>query len=304
MAYTPPRIHRFPSSLPPISAEGDAHTVDHHERYQAMLSSLRSLPPNSFLPPPPTELQVGSESAAEQIIHEVREGTRLETQDGSASLEIIHTPGHTVDSICLVLQPRPTEVALPSNLVSIGQPEPTKTAGTSASVKASPVLFTADTVLGHGTAVFEDLSTYMSSLEKLLSLARGKSSSTLTFDNIYPGHGPVIDDGEDLIATYIEHRRVREAQIVEVLSKHSRSNKAPSTHSKESNGLSDAPVKGDSSLSIWEIVSVIYVNYRKSLWLPAAHSVGLHLAKLEKDGCARCLGGEGIEQRWAFVSSL
>ena len=94
--------------------------------------------------------------------------------------------------------------------------------------------------------------------------------------------------------------RVDLAQIVDVLRKHSRKNEAPPILSKD--GLSGAPVNRAGSISIWEIVSVIYASYKKSLWLPAAHGVGLHLLKLEKDGRARCLGGEGIEQRWTLVA--
>ena len=57
--------------------------------------------------------------------------------------------------------------------------------------------------------VFEDLFTYMKSLEKLVSLKPQK---------LYPGHGPVIEDAVPKVQMYIDHRNMRERQIMEVLS--------------------------------------------------------------------------------------
>src|SRR5271155_4117736 len=70
-------------------------------------------------------------------------------------------------------------------------------------------IFTGDNVLGQGTAVFEDLATYLNSLEKMKGMFSGRA---------YPGHGPVIDDGRAKIVEYIQHRQQREQQVIEVLS--------------------------------------------------------------------------------------
>ena len=80
----------------------------------------------------------------------IKDGQTFELE--GVTLKAFHTPGHTTDSIILHL--------LEENAV-----------------------FSADTILGEGTAVFEDLYDYMQSLERILSL---KPSV------IYPGHGPVI----------------------------------------------------------------------------------------------------------------
>ena len=52
--------------------------------------------------------------------------------------------------------------------------------------------------------VFEDLFTYMKSLQAILNLSPHL---------IYPGHGPVIQEAVSKITEYIEHRNLREKQV-------------------------------------------------------------------------------------------
>ncbi|KAI8060441.1 putative metallo-beta-lactamase domain protein [Gongronella butleri] len=162
-------------------------------------------------------------------VHPLRDNQVLAT-DG-ATLRVLHTPGHTQDHCTFWLD-------------------------------EENALFTADCVLGQGTAVFEDLSQYMDGLRKLVSLNPGQ---------LYPGHGPVVQDGTAKITEYITHRDAREKQILDLLS----SPKKLTPH--------DSSV---TSFSPMEIVQVLYKNYPESLHIPAAHSVVLHLLKLEKDGKA------------------
>jgi len=148
----------------------------------------------------------------------IKDGQTFEL-DG-ITLKAFHTPGHTTDSIILHL--------LEENAV-----------------------FSADTILGEGTAVFEDLYDYMQSLERILSL---KPSV------IYPGHGPVILDPIERIQYYIKHRHQREQQILEVLCS-----------------------KSGHSWSPMDIVKVVYTETPESLHGAAAINVKHHLKKLEKE---------------------
>lgn len=133
-------------------------------------------------------------------------------------------------------------------------------------------MFTGDNVLGQGTAVFEDLSVYLASLDKmsaLYSTSRGKRA--------YPGHGPVIDDGPAKIREYVSHRQEREDQIISTL--------------RETNVL-----EGKAAWEPIELVRVIYKDVPENLHLPAQGGVVQVLQKLKGDGRAYEEGGKWILQ--------
>lgn len=153
------------------------------------------------------------------------DGQKFEVE--GATLTAVHTPGHTVDHMVFVL----------------GQED---------------ALFTGDNVLGQGTAVFEDLATYLASLNKMKTLFGARA---------YPGHGPVIDDGPARIEEYIAHRQQREDQITQTL----------------------ASVNQQTGTTSWEpiqLVKVIYHDVPESLHVPAQGGVIQVLQKLEQEGRA------------------
>jgi ribonuclease/clavin/mitogillin len=76
------------------------------------------------------------------------------------------------------------------------------------------ILFSGDCILGIGTAVFDELYTYMASLKMLL-----EECKSVGIGMIYPGHGPVVEKPQEKIIEYINHRGLREKQITEVFQK-------------------------------------------------------------------------------------
>jgi endoribonuclease LACTB2 len=174
---------------------------------------------------------------------------QLDIQDGQtfkvegATLRTVHSPGHTQDHMALILE-------------------------------EEDALFTGDNVLGYGTAVFEDLSTYLSSLEKMRGAFKGRA---------YPGHGPVIEDGPSKILEYIQHRKMREDQVIQVL-KSSRNEPGVVT------GEPDA-------WTSMEIVKIIYKDVPESLHLPANGGVVQVLRKLEEEDK---VVEDGRTERWSL----
>ncbi len=106
---------------------------------------------------------------------------------GEHRLEVIVTPGHTDDSVSLLLT---------------GQ--------------GASRLLTGDTVLGRGTTVIAapdgDLAAYLRSLDRLLELVERREVSQLL-----PGHGPVVDRPGEVLEGYRRHRYERLAQVREAV---------------------------------------------------------------------------------------
>ncbi|KAI3319035.1 putative metallo-beta-lactamase domain protein [Xylariaceae sp. AK1471] len=152
-------------------------------------------------------------------------------QVDGATLTAVHTPGHTTDHMAFIF-------------------------------REEDALFTGDNVLGHGTAVFEDLGIYLRSLAKMEKLVSGRA---------YPGHGPVLPEARTKISEYILHRHQRELQVLETLN----SAKGPSSTS------SDAAAAG--AWTPMELVKVIYHDVPESLHLPASYGVMQILKKLQEE---------------------
>lgn len=171
---------------------------------------------------------------------------QLEMHDGQkfavdgVSLTAVFTPGHTVDHMAFVLE-------------------------------EEDAMFTADSVLGQGTAVFEDLATYLDSLEKMRHLFKGRA---------YPGHGPVVDKGPTKIVEYINHRKTREEQVIRTLK------------SQRNVGAGDGPADAWTPM---ELVRVIYFDVPEELHVPACSGVIQILEKLEKEDKV-CQGND----RWTW----
>ena len=117
------------------------------------------------------------------------EGAVLEV--AGAQLEVIATPGHTSDSVSLV--------------VTSGGPG-----------AESTDLLTGDTVLGLGSTVIThpdgDLGAYLDSLDRLLAVVAERGVA-----RILPGHGPVVDDPDRVLRAYRQHRLDRLDQVRQAL---------------------------------------------------------------------------------------
>jgi ribonuclease/clavin/mitogillin len=156
-----------------------------------------------------------------------------------ATLKAVFTPGHTQDHMCFLL-------------------------------KEENAIFTGDNVLGHGTAVFEDLKQYMTSLTKMLELAPYRA---------YPGHGQIIKDSRVKLNEYIRHRQKREMQLIGHMQR-----------AKDEMGSYGA-------LTSMALVKRIYVDVDEALHLAAERGAIQVLEKLKNENTVGFVIVDG-EKRW------
>jgi len=148
------------------------------------------------------------------------------------TIEAVATPGHTSNHLCLAF---PEEGAL----------------------------FTGDHVMGWSTTVVAppdgDMADYMASLERLLRRE----------DRIYyPAHGPAVEDPHAHVCRLIEHRLMRERQIVGRLE------------------------QGEGRIPA--MVADMYADIDPRLFPAAGRSVLAHLVDLERRGLVRTEGDRWI----------
>jgi glyoxylase-like metal-dependent hydrolase (beta-lactamase superfamily II) len=163
---------------------------------------------------------------------------------GEIALQIVDAPGHTFDHAIFYL---PLERAL----------------------------FTGDTILGEGTTVIAPPGGAMRPYHRTLQRLADEFGDARV---IYGGHGPVVTDPRAKIAEYIEHRQMRERQILDAL--------------------------GEEPQTIPDLVRGIYSPQRQVLWPAMARQILAHLLALESEGrvVSRPLGRPMTAQEAAILN--
>jgi glyoxylase-like metal-dependent hydrolase (beta-lactamase superfamily II) len=150
-------------------------------------------------------------------------------------LEAVATPGHTSNHLCFALAD-------------------------------TGILFTGDHVMGWSTTVVSppdgDMTDYMASLERL----SGRDDSAYL-----PAHGPPVEDPQEHLGRLIDHRRMRERQILARLE------------------------LGEGRIPV--MVASMYADVDPRLHPAAGRSVLAHLVDLERRGLVRSEG-----DRWTLMA--
>jgi glyoxylase-like metal-dependent hydrolase (beta-lactamase superfamily II) len=145
---------------------------------------------------------------------------------GDDVLRAVHTPGHAPDHLCFW--------HADSRTLFCGD---LAIKGATVYVPASPG---------------GDLVAYLASLDRVLALDPAR---------LLPAHGPVIDEPGRVLRAYVEHRREREAQILEVL--------------------------GEGGCTPEHLVRRVYRGLAPAAVKVARETVVAHLEKLEREGRVR-----------------
>lgn len=219
------------------------HCHSDHSPLAAWLKAETGAPTIAFGPHPPPD-----PADEDELTEEIAEGVKVEeaidtafvpdvrVADGDIAasgagwtITAVHTPGHTSNHTCFALA-------------------------------EEGVLFPGDHVMGWSTTVVSppdgDMAAYVESLRKVA----GRADRTY-----WPTHGPSIAEPQRYVTQLIEHRLVRERQVLEAVR----------------SGLAEIPA----------IVAVLYADVDEGLHKPAGRSVLAHLVKLADEGHVRVAGG-------------
>lgn len=183
-------------------------------------------------------------------------------------------------------------------------------------------LFSGDCILGETTAVFEDLHSYILSLQKILSLNPSV---------VYPGHGPVVNvmnflqiflvevnvviyyfqnicfqSPAEKIKYYIEHRNKREQEILSVLNDATNENKTQWSEMELVKKIYKVNFNFNVVLFKEKIdftINLPILNFSQDtpehLHVPASINVNHHLKKLLKEGKVIY-----VDDKWSIRSNL
>ena len=168
--------------------------------------------------------------------------------DAGVHLKMLFTPGHANDHVVAILQEENS-------------------------------MFTGDNVLGVGTAVFNDLHLYLQSLRLMHSQAPTR---------LYPGHGPVVENGCSMLLAYIDHRLKRVVGAVEK--------------------LAEDPSEASGKWTLETLTRAIYVDLSEHLIPPAMSNTLQVLESLRKDNIVAAVGNsdESMSKRddeWQLLIS-
>jgi len=152
-------------------------------------------------------------------VDQLEDGQTIKLGKG-VNVEVLATPGHSVDSLCYYIEDE-------------------------------GVLFTGDTLLGSSTTTVSNLGDYRRSLERLLKLPNLRV--------ICPGHGKIVKDPRKRLKSYVQHRNMREQQVLDAL-------------------------KGNVQISSWDIMMQMYPDVNPRLRRAAEGNVRSHLDQLAAEG--------------------
>jgi glyoxylase-like metal-dependent hydrolase (beta-lactamase superfamily II) len=156
------------------------HHFDHVGGVDALLAHFAAAPPRVWTATGTEPLDArGTPRTPHFAYHKLTDAHVFRTE--GATLDVLATPGHCDDHVCLWL-------------------------------REERAVFAGDCVLGHGTSKFDDLHAYMRSLRRIAAMKPA---------TIYPGHGAVVGEGGgggtaamNHVNGYIAHRQKRETQLL------------------------------------------------------------------------------------------